>query len=123
MPNLFASPAMAAGYASSRPPVHAKVVELIRAACGSRSFDRALDVGCGAGLSALALAEVARIRVGLEPAVSMLAHAGAVAPGAAFVGGSADSLPFAAGSFDLIAAAGSLNYTRVDRFFAEASRV
>lgn len=65
---------------------------------------RALDVGCGAGLSTAALAPLARQVIGLEPISAMLAHRQTVAPRAAFVIGQAERLPFPAGSFDLVAA-------------------
>jgi SAM-dependent methyltransferase len=45
------------------------------------------------------------------------------APGAQFVAGVAESLPIGDRAVDLIAAAGSLNYVDLGRFFAEASRV
>ena len=46
-----------------------------------------------------------------------------VAPGADFVVGGAESLPFARESVDLITAAGSLNYADPELFFGEARRV
>jgi len=61
--------------------------------------------------------------VGLEPVRAMLAHCRVVAPGSAFVVGRAEQLPFAPGVFDIIAAAGSLNYVDLDRFLPEAARV
>jgi len=86
-------------------------------------FRRALDVGCGAGVSTRALEGFAIQRVGLEPAETMLQFAESVAPGAEFVAGVAESLPIGDRAVDLIAAAGSLNYVDLGRFFAEASRV
>jgi SAM-dependent methyltransferase len=53
----------------------------------------------------------------------MLAHRRKVAPEARFVAGSAEELPFAARSFDLVAAAGSLNYTDLPSALAEVARV
>lgn len=88
-----------------------------------RPIQRALDVGCGAGLSTRALLPFARHVIGLEPAEGMLAWRRSIAPTADFVVGAAESLPFATGSVDLIAAAGSLNYVALDRFFPEAARV
>lgn len=61
--------------------------------------------------------------VGLEPQQSMLAHRRAVAPAARFAVGGAERLPFAAESFDLITAAGALNYVDVNQFLPEAGRV
>lgn len=84
---------------------------------------RALDLGCGSGLSTRPLLAIARHVVGIEPAVAMLRFAGAVAPRASFAGGQAERLPFASGSVDLITAAGSLNYSDPTGFFPEARRV
>jgi SAM-dependent methyltransferase len=115
---------MAAGYATARPPVHPRVIELALRALGQESpFARALDLGCGAGLSTRALCGAATMRAGLEPAVAMLGWAAGVDPEAYFVAGAAEMLPFAGSSFDLITAAGSLNYADLDRFFPEARRV
>jgi SAM-dependent methyltransferase len=83
----------------------------------------ALDVGCGAGLSTAALAPLARQVIGLEPILTMLTHRRTVAPGAGFVIGQAERLPFAARSFDLVTAAGSLNYTDLPSALGEIARV
>jgi SAM-dependent methyltransferase len=122
--NPFATAAMAAGYAKSRPPVHPRVIDLVRARL-PRIFPvrRALDVGCGAGLSTRALYGLTGQCIGLEPAISMLSGAAEIAPGALFLGGAAEALPFQDRSIDLITAAGSLNYAPLDRFFPEADRV
>lgn len=53
----------------------------------------------------------------------MLAHRRTVAPRAAFVIGQAERLPFPAGSFDLVAAAGSLHYADLSLALAEVARV
>jgi ubiquinone/menaquinone biosynthesis C-methylase UbiE len=84
---------------------------------------RALDIGCGAGLSTAALESLAETVVGLEPVQAMLTHSRVVAPGALFLVGRAERLPFSAGAFDLIAAAGALNYVDVDLFLPDAVRV
>jgi SAM-dependent methyltransferase len=102
MASVYDSERLAAGYAFNRPPVH---------------------VGCGAGLSTAALAPLARQVTGLDPIPAMLAHRRAVAPHARFVIGQAERLPFAAGSFDLVTAAGSLNYADLPSALAEIARV
>jgi SAM-dependent methyltransferase len=72
MPNPFASPAMAAGYAKSRPAVHPHIIERVRAFLGATApLHRGLDVGCGAGLSTRALQGLAAQCVGLDPAPEM----------------------------------------------------
>jgi SAM-dependent methyltransferase len=64
-----------------------------------------------------------RAVVGVEPAAAMLAHHRLVAPAASFVVGRAEHLPFGNATFDLITAAGSLNYTDRDRSLPEIARV
>jgi len=120
MTSVYDSERLAAAYASDRPSVHGQI---IRSARLSRQADRALDVGCGAGLSTAALMPLARQVIGLEPVAAMLMHRQAVAPQAGFVIGQAEQLPFAAGSFDLVAAAGSLNYADLPSALAEVARV
>jgi SAM-dependent methyltransferase len=88
-----------------------------------RQADKALDVGCGAGLSTAALAPLARHVSGLDPIPAMLAHRRAVAPHARFVIGQAERLPFAAGTFGLVTAAGSLNYADLPLALTEIARV
>jgi SAM-dependent methyltransferase len=118
--SVYDSDLMARAYAFDRPSVHG---HLLRSARLTREAESALDVGCGAGLSTAALAPWARRVVGLEPVSAMLAHRRAVAPRAAFVIGQAERLPFAARSFDLVSAAGSLNYTDLPAALAEVARV
>lgn len=123
--NPFDSASMGAGYAKSRPPVHPHILtEASRALGRTEPWRRALDVGCGAGLSTKALEGFARQRVGLEPAEAMLRWTGEVAPHASFVVGNAEALPIERGTVDVITAAGSLNFVAgLDRFFTEAERV
>lgn len=112
---------MATGYANSRPPVHAAVIE--RALAGQRPVRRVLDIGCGAGVSTRALDNFAEQAIGMEPAEAMLSWTGAVAPHAEFLVGAAEAMPLASGCADLLTAAGSLNYVDLDAFFPEARRV
>jgi SAM-dependent methyltransferase len=120
MTSVYDSERLAAAYAFDRPSVHG---QMLRSARLSRQADRALDVGCGAGLSTAALMPLARQVIGLEPVAAMLVHRRVVAPHARFVMGQAERLPFAARSFDLVAAAGSLNYADLPSAFAEIARV
>ena len=120
MTSVYDSERLAAAYAFDRPPIHQ---EILRSARLARKVDQALDVGCGAGLSTAALAPLARQVIGLEPIPTMLAHRRTIAPQARFVIGQAERLPFTAGSFDLVTAAGSLNYTDLPSALAEIARV
>ncbi len=124
MPNPFGTDDMAAGYATSRPPVHRRVIEQAFQQSGrSGLFQRALDIGCGAGVSTKALIDFAGTCIGLEPSEAMLKWAPKLAPSAGFVVGSAEAIPLCSRAVDLITAAGSLNYANLDRFFPEAARV
>jgi SAM-dependent methyltransferase len=120
MTSVYDSKRLAAGYAFDRPPIHEQILRSVRL---DRRAGQALDVGCGAGLSTAALAPLAQRVIGLEPIPTMLAHRRKVAPHAGFIVGAAERLPFAAGSFDLVAAAGSLNYTDLPAALAEIARV
>lgn len=122
--SIYDSRRLATAYAFHRPPVHRGII----AALGKHvQFTqrplRALDIGCGAGLSTAALEPLAEFVVGLEPVEAMLMHRRSVAANAGFVVGRAEQLPFAEQSFDLMTAAGALNYADLNRFFPEAARV
>ena len=77
MTSVYDSERLAAAYAADRPPVHEHI---LRSARLVGQADRALDVGCGAGLSTAALAPLARRVSGLEPIPAMLAHRRTIAP-------------------------------------------
>lgn len=122
MTNPFGTEEMAAGYATSRPPIHQLILKRVQSPVQALA-QRALDIGCGAGVSTKALEGFATQCIGMEPAEAMLQWTDTVAPEAEFVVGSAEAIPLAANSIDLITAAGSLNYVSLDSFFGEAIRV
>ena len=122
--SIYDSPRLAAGYAHARPPVHRHILQIIRKHIHTTAGPgRALDIGCGAGLSTAPLETLAGTVVGLEPVPAMLTHSHAVAPRALFLAGQAERLPFPAGAFDLMSAAGSLNYADLSLFLPDAARV
>ena len=53
----------------------------------------------------------------------MLAHGHAVAPRASFVAARAEQLPFSSGCFDIVTAAGALNYVDLEVFLPDVARV
>lgn len=121
---LYNSRRVAAGYAFSRPAVHTRILQQVREHLHlGEPVARALDVGCGAGRSTAALEPLAQQIVGLDPAAAMMEHRRVVAPGAQFVLGQAERLPFADAAFDLIAAAGAINYADLDLALPEIARV
>jgi SAM-dependent methyltransferase len=121
--DLYNTAGMAAGYANSRPAVHPRIIEMVRQRLRlTRRLNRALDVGCGAGLSTRPLERIARHCIGVDPSEAMLGWSAAVAPNACFAVGAAEALPVRSHSIDLITAAGSLNYADLSLFFPEAVR-
>ncbi len=122
--SIYNSPRLSASYAHGRPAVHQRIVETAMKHLNIVGrFHRALDIGCGAGHSTAALKPFAEMVVGIEPHTVMLAHRSIVAPHGLFVVGTAEVLPFSSGAFDIIAAAGSLNYIDTGLFLPEANRV
>lgn len=122
--SIYDSARLAAAYAYHRPPVHQAIIKRI----GERleitgKVKRALDVGCGAGLSTAALEPLAESVIGIEPEAAMLAFSKTVSPKSRFLVSQAERLPLAARAFDLITAAGSVNYADLDLFFPEVERV
>lgn len=124
MSNPFADAHMAAGYAAARPPVHPRVIDLLRQWLGDRRVDVAADLGCGAGLSTRPLLGLARACVAFDPAESMVRAARRIVPEAAVMVAAAEAMPLATASIDLLTAAGSLNFARdLDAVWPEAARV
>jgi SAM-dependent methyltransferase len=121
---LFDDDAMAEGYAHDRPPVHPHLMARLRDGPGRPAPTRtALDVGCGAGASTVALGAFATRVIGIDPSAPMVAAARRSVTTASFAAAAAEALPVAAGSIGLIGAAGSLNYAALGPFLAEADRV
>jgi SAM-dependent methyltransferase len=124
MRSFYDSRRVADRYAYGRPPVHRRIVKKIGDDLGiAAPVPWALDIGCGAGLSTAALGPLAGRIVGIDRSPAMLAHSRTVAPGAMFLVGEAESLPFAAGTFQLITAAGSINYADLTLSLPEAARI
>jgi ubiquinone/menaquinone biosynthesis C-methylase UbiE len=120
----YDSPRLAQAYARDRPPLHERIVATIAADLEMTApLPRALDVGCGAGLSTAALLQCAERVVGIDRSSVMVAAGRARLPAAALVVGDAEQLPFGACCFELVTAAGAINYTDRSRSLPELSRV
>ncbi len=110
-------------YARGRPRFHALVVRKISVFLGLREPIRAaLDVACGTGLSSVVLREIAARVVGTDSSAEMLARAPRVG-GVEYVEASAENLPFADGSFDLLTVSSAFHWFDRTRFLSEARRV
>jgi ubiquinone/menaquinone biosynthesis C-methylase UbiE len=136
--SVYDSVRLATGYAFDRPPIHPIIIRRVASDLGmvlpdggfrlkadpaDPRVERALDIGCGAGLSTAALEPIARRVVGLEPAAAMLTHRRAVCPRGLFTIGTAEHLPFDVATFNLITAAGAINYAETSSVLREVSRV
>jgi SAM-dependent methyltransferase len=120
--NPFAAVGVGAQYALGRPYHHPRALARALGRIGVRHIDRALDVACGTGLSTTALSEVADVVVGVDRSPEMLAVAPRLDAGW-YIRSSAESLPFAAASFDVITVSSGVHWFDQPRFFAEAHRL
>ena len=123
-PHIYASKRLAHSYANYRPPIHRLVCERIATEIpGNRPFDSALDVGCGAGTSTAALLPIAKSVHGIDPYMEMIDAAKKAVPGASFTCGQVERIPFGSGCFQLVTAAGCLNYADTEAALLEIDRV
>ena len=110
-------------YARGRPFFHPFVIRRVAERLSPPGpFPRALDVGCGTGLSTLALREVAARAVGVDASVEMVARAPRGA-GVEFCVADASRLPFAPGAFDLLTICQAFHWLDRESFMREARRV
>jgi SAM-dependent methyltransferase len=119
---LFAHDRVAAGYASARPYLHPQVLAVVREVVGPVRFRRALDVGCGTGLSSRALLDLAPEVVAIDASADMLRHATRVS-GVSYVASTAESPPFRPAAFGLVVACGSIDWVDRSRFLPRAAEL
>ena len=102
-----------------------ELAERVRAFILAGGDERALDVGCGAGALALALAPLVREVVGVDRVPELLALARERAPeNATFVEADATHLPYGEGEFDLAGTLRTLHHVpRPELVAAELARV
>lgn len=102
-----------------------RLAEQVHAFVLPRSDERAIDVGCGAGALALALAPLVREVVGVDRVTELLEQARArAAPNASFVEADALALPFGDDEFDLGGTLRTLHHVpRPERLLAELVRI
>jgi len=106
-------------YAAYRPPLHKLILD---EALKARTFGIGLDVGCGTGYSAVALAERCEHVVAVDPSQAMLDEA-TRHPGITYLPGSGDDLPVDDASVDLATFAGVLPYVNAADAASELHRV
>ena len=96
-------------YAAYRPLLHKEILKLCLP--NSPQFQKGLDIGCGTGYSAVALAAYCAEVYAVEPSEDMLAHA-LPHPAIQYFPYAADHLPFPKHSFDVVTFGGSLVYIK-----------
>ncbi len=118
----FDHPTAAVRYAAARPYVHPQIVQRMAALMQCDHFGTALDVGCGTGQSTQALAAIADSVIGVDQSEAMLACADPHSSIAYHVG-TAESLPVADGSAELITVGLAWHWLDPLQFLAEVQRV
>ena len=121
--SYFSSSSIATGYAKHRPYFHPLVIDKLRAYLRLESkIPRALDVGCGAGLSTIALLPLAEEVVGIDSSAEMV-KAAIPNEGVRYLQCPAEQLSFPAAHFQVITVCGALNWISRAEFFPAAWRV
>jgi len=122
-PLLFEHDRVAVGYASARPYLHPQILAVVRGLIRPPApYRRALDVGCGTGLSSAALLDLAREVVGIDGSVDMLRHARPVTR-VRYVASAAEAPPFRPATFGLVVACGSIDWVDRSRFVPRAAEL
>jgi SAM-dependent methyltransferase len=120
--NPFAADDAGTVYDRGRPYHHPRSLAHIRALVGDAPIGRALDVACGTGMSTVALAEYARVVIGVDRSREML-RAARHAQNAHYVYAAAEQMPVPAGAFDAVTCCSGVHWFDQPRFFGELHRV
>jgi|SRR5882672_3816504 len=121
--NYFSPKSAAQRYAKGRPYFHPFIVNRIKDFLAiTEPLSSALDVGCGTGLSTMALKGIAQNISGVDASAEMIA----LAPEKNSIGysiASAENLPFKTNAFDLLTLSQVFHWLDPNGFLAEANRV
>jgi ubiquinone/menaquinone biosynthesis C-methylase UbiE len=121
--NFFASKSASERYAKGRPYFHPQVIQRIKDYLSlTEPVAWALDVGCGTGLSTIALKQIATRIAGVDAAPEMITLAPAD-PQITYLIAPAEQLPTVDTPFDLMTLSSVFHWIRSEAFFAEARRV
>lgn len=119
--NPFDARSVADRYVKGRPYYHDQVIWRVKRYIAG-PIARALDVACGTGQSTVALKEIADHIVGIDISAHMIAQ---VSPDARIecLVASAENVPFANDSFDLVTVSSAFHWFDRELFLSEARRV
>lgn len=106
-------------YAAYRPLLHGTILQ---SSLGSERFNSGLDIGCGTGQSAIALADFCHSVTGIDPSAEMISKA---LPHAniSYALYDKERIAYQDNSFDIITLAGSLWYAKSQELLDEIIRV
>ncbi|OAN11634.1 methyltransferase [Photobacterium jeanii] len=107
-------------YAAYRPPLHDMILASILSQDGK--YECAIDVGCGTGLSTVALSPYCKLVYGVEPSEAMLAKT-TDTDGIQYLSGTGDAIPLPDHLASLVTFAGSLFYAKSDALIVELQRL
>ena len=121
--NYFNPKSAAERYAKGRLYFHPMIVERIKKFLSiTEPLSSALDIGCGTGLSTIALKDIARRVTGVDASAEMVTLA-AKENGVRFLVARAENLPFGESEFDLTTLSQVFHWLDRDKFLVEAKRV
>jgi SAM-dependent methyltransferase len=120
--NHFVHQTAAARYAAARPFFHPIVIDHLVRKTGRSRFGRALDVACGTGQSAQALASIADSVDAIDVSSEMLQQA-EQSDRIRYQISPAEALPFAANAFDLVTVGMAFHWFDQPAFLRQAARV
>jgi ubiquinone/menaquinone biosynthesis C-methylase UbiE len=121
--NYFVHLSAAERYARDRPYFHPLVIKRMKAFLElSKPVPLALDVGCGTGMSSVALTEIAETVIAADPSAAMLAQA-PVHPHIRYLEALAEHLPLENASVNLVSVTLAFHWFDRARFLAETRRV
>ena len=111
---------VASHYSAYRPPLHKIILEYVLSK--NEIFADGLDIGCGTGYSAIALARYCSQVYGIEPSSAMLSEA-TQHERIRYLPGFGEAIPLLSSSVDIVTFAGSLFYTKSPALIKELKRV
>lgn len=121
--NHFSSKKAAEYYAKGRPYVHDEVIKHMRVFFNlKKPIEWALDIGCGTGLSAVAIKKIARNIVALDISYNMVA----IAPreqNIYYINAVAEHIPLATASFELVTVSSAFHWFNEKQSADEFNRV
>ena len=120
----FDSKRIAEGY-KERPFLHKQVIEQFLKDSSEQQYQNGLDVGCGAGLSAKALKMICRNVTGTDISPEMIAVAQEICgeEGYTFFPCKAEEVPHPAVPYDIVTAAGVVQWVERDAFLRNLHRI